>query len=352
LKFLTNGYASVLSIALIGVVFGLWTRNTNLNTKPAGQTPSGRLVSDRGSKEGLKPESSTASNSPIASEPTTDVDVADAKIELVRHATVPTQQSDAATEVEMLPGIAHPLQVAEISAAADGPLWKLFVAEGDTVTADAVLALIDNRVALASVIAAQSSADRQAMLESAKAKVSLAEQFLNRIQQAASKNAASGLEVDEASSRLSEAKAAWQEGLESQRDAIARLKIEQARLETYEIRTPFEGTVIKIYLHLGETVSRGAPIVKIADINRLRSDLHIPLSLVASRRVGEFLELRADLPSSPLLNAKIVFIAPLIDAATQTVRVVVEIDNANKQLPAGFAVRLSQSGAGSDSNVQ
>ncbi|MCY2983754.1 MAG: efflux RND transporter periplasmic adaptor subunit [Planctomycetota bacterium] len=352
MKFLTNGYASVLSIALIGVAFGLWTRDANSNTKQASETPGGRFISEHVRSEGLGPEPSAASHSPITLEPSTEVSVADTKFELNRHSTEQTQRSNVASEVEMLPGIAHPLQVAEISAAADGPLWKLFVAEGDPVSADTVLALIDNRVALASVIAAQSSADRQAMLEAAKAKVSLAEQFLNRIQQAASKKAASGLEVDEASSRLSEAKAALHEGLESQRDAFARLKIEQARLETYEIRTPFDGTVIKIYPHLGETVSRGAPIVKIADINRLRSDLHIPLSLVASRRVGQSLELRADLPGHPLLNAKILFIAPLIDAATQTIRVVVEIENSNKQLPAGFAVRLSHTGAGSDSNIQ
>ena len=248
----------------------------------------------------------------------------------------------------MLPGIAHPLQVAEISAGADGPLWKLLVAEGDVVDSDAVLALIDNRVALASVVAAQSSANREAMLQSANAKVSLAEQFLDRIQQAARKKAASGLEVDEATSRLSEAKAALQEGLESQRDAIARMNIEQARLETFEIRAPFKGTVIKIHPHLGETVSRGAPIIKIADINRLRADLYVPLSLVSAQHIGKTVELRADLPNRPLLNAKIVFITPLIDAATQTVRVVVEIDNTTNQLPAGFAVRLSQTGTDSD----
>jgi RND family efflux transporter MFP subunit len=246
--------------------------------------------------------------------------------------------------IDMLPGIAHPLQVAEISAAADGPLWKLFVAEGDAVAPNTVMGLIDNRVALASVTAAQSTADRQAMMEAAKAKVSLAEQYLNRIQQAASKKAASGLEVDEAGSRLAEAKAALQEGLESQRDAISRLEIEKARLDTHEIRAPFQGTVIKIYPHLGETVSRGAPIVKIADVTRLRADLYVPLTRAASIRVGEATQLLAELPGQPLLNAKVVFIAPLIDAATQTIRVVVEIENPDKLLPAGFAVRLSPVG--------
>jgi cobalt-zinc-cadmium efflux system membrane fusion protein len=244
--------------------------------------------------------------------------------------------------IEMLPGIAHPLQVAEIAAAADGPLWKLFVSEGDSVTEDTVLALIDNRVAHASMIAAQSSADRQAMLKAANAKVSLAEQFLNRIQQAAAKKAASGLEVDEATSRLTEAKAALQEGLESQREAEARLQIEKARLDTYEVRAPFQGTVVKIYPHLGETVSRGAPLIKIADIQRLRADLYVPISLISKQRIGEIVELRADLPNQPLLKAKIVFIAPLIDAATKTTRIVVEIENVDNPLPAGFAVRLSQ----------
>jgi len=345
LKFLTNGYASVLSIALIGVVFGLWTRTTSPITNTKDESPRGVIVT----KDPLQAlDQYDGVTLPVMSNVSIARCVA-ATSNSSENSSVETGEPDTKLYMgEMLPGIAHPLQVAEISAAADGPLWKLFVAEGDTVAADGVLALIDNRVALASVVAAQSSADRKAMLDAANAKVSLAEQFLNRIQQAANKKAASGLEVDEACSRLSEAKAALQEGHESQRDAIARLKIEQARLETYEIRAPFQGTVIKINPHLGETVSRGAPIVKIADINRLRAELFVPHSLISAHRVGETIELRADLPGRPLLDAKIVFIAPLIDAATQTIRIVVEIENSSKQLPAGFAVRLSQTSAGSD----
>ncbi len=348
MKFLTNGYASVLSIALIGVAFGLWTRSSSPSCHVSDDSSEVVFVSKSGLNEieahDVKPLAmvSNVSASRLLASNTDDSEGEGVK------GIEGGEANPSLPSVEMLPGIAHPLQVAEISAAADGPLWKLFVAEGDAVDEDAVLALIDNRVAVASVIAAQSSADRQAMLDAARAKVSLAEQFLNRIQQAASKKAASGLEVDEASSRLSEAKAALQEGHETQRDAIARLKIEQARLETFEIHAPFQGMVIKIYPHLGETVSRGAPVVKIADINRLRADLYVPLSLASSLTVGENIELRADLPGQPLLNSKIVFVAPLIDAATQTIRIVVEIENSSKQLPAGFAVRLSQTSAGSD----
>jgi RND family efflux transporter MFP subunit len=333
LKFLTNGYASILSIALVGVAFGLWTRNSQSDPR-VNLSPRPVVHSDL-----------TESSDVLPAEPERSSIYYQLDSTQVSGQSVVGKRSKA---IEMLPGIAHPLQMAEIAAAADGPLWKLNVSEGEAVSSDSVLALIDNRVAVASVISAQSSADRQAMLISANAKVSLAEQFLNRIQQAASKKAASGLEVDEASSRLAEAKAALQEGQESQRDAVSRLKIEQARLDTYEVRAPFSGTVIKIYPHLGETVSRGAPIIKIADIKRLRAELFVPLSLVSAQRIGETIELRADLPNRPLLSAKIVFIAPLIDAATQTIRIVVEIDNTTNQLPAGFAVRLSQTGTDSD----
>lgn len=332
MKFPINGFFSIVSIALVGVAFGLWTRQSQPESTHNSTLPRGKSVSVR-------------SNSDVQE---AELPGQTSDMSLANHVRTGLSEGSFVSQLEMLPGIAHPLQVAEISAGADGPLWKLLVSEGDVVPAETVLALIDNRVALASVIAAQSSADRQAMLDSANAKVSLAKQFLHRIQQAANKKAASGLEVDEATSRLSEAKAALQEGHESQRDAQARLKIEQARLETFEVRAPFQGTVIKIYPHLGETVSRGAPLVKIADINRLRADLYVPLSLASSQRVGETIELRADLPNRPLLNAKVVFIAPLIDAATQTIRIVVEIENSSNQLPAGFAVRLSQTGSGSD----
>lgn len=342
MKILSSGNVIVVLIAFTGVGLGLWTRRCT----PASEESSHRqgipvsLVSTPAKDLQARIESTDVSS---------NVDRYEESIEILSSLTM---QANSVTEpvaefaipsIEMLPGIAHPLQVAEIAAAADGPLWKLFVAEGDAVTPDTVMGLIDNRVALASVHAAQSTADRQAMMEAAKAKVSLADQYLNRIQQAASKKAASGLEVDEARSRLAEAQAALKEGLESQRDAIARLEIEKAKLDTHEIRAPFQGTVIKIYPHLGETVSRGAPIVKIADVTRLRADLYVPLSRSSSIHVGESIVLRAELPQQPLLDAKVVFVAPLIDAATQTIRVVVEIENLNKQLPAGFAVRLSTS---------
>lgn len=342
MKFLTNGYASVVSIALIGLVYGLWTRQMQ-SEKPtraasANSVPVGKLAASSVDPQSVfsRIESNGDERQNLGGEqPAQEAAGLGSGASSLR--TAP-----ATSFIDMLPGIAHPLHVAEISASADGPLWKIHVSEGEWVGSGKLLALIDNRIAIASVVAAQSSAEREAGLKSAEAKVALAEQYLNRIEHAAAKKAASGLEIDEAKSRLAEAKAALQEGRETQREAEARLQIEQARLDSYEVRAPFDGTVVKIHRHLGETLSRDAVLVTLADTRRLRAELHVPIALMEHIQANKTISLVADLPEQPIVPAKIVYVAPLIDAATQTIRIVCEIENDNSKLPAGFAVRLQQ----------
>ncbi|MFO1065107.1 MAG: biotin/lipoyl-binding protein [Pirellulales bacterium] len=157
--------------------------------------------------------------------------------------------------VDMLPAVAKPLQMAELSTPTDGVLWKLSIREGDEVEADTLLALIDNRQTLAAYKVAEAGADRKAGLSVAAAKLSLAEQYLKRIENAHSQNAASGLEMDEAKSRVQEARAALEEGHELHREALARLEMEQTRLSSHELRAPFAGTVTRIKKNVGETLT-------------------------------------------------------------------------------------------------
>ncbi len=101
--------------------------------------------------------------------------------------SVPDSEVARPKMVNHLPAIAQPANKADLTCLADGPLYELFVKEGQEVQTGDSLALIDNRVALASVSSAQASADRRAMLTSARAKVSLAEQYLQTNQQCSRK---------------------------------------------------------------------------------------------------------------------------------------------------------------------
>ncbi len=250
------------------------------------------------------------------------------------------QNSASESFINILPSIAVPIQRADLAVSIDGPLCELYVQEGEEVEAGTLLALIDNRIAKASAEAARAAANRTAALLSATTKVTLAEQYLERIEAAAQKNAASGIEVDEAHSKLEEAKAQVQDCAESKREAEARLAIELARLQSHEVRAPFTGIVVKVHKRLGETLGRDQVLITLVNVETLRAEIFIPVELITKIHRDAPIEVYADLPGTPALQGTITHIDPLIDAATGTIRITVDIDNRKTQLPAGFAIKL------------
>lgn len=249
--------------------------------------------------------------------------------------------------IDMLPSIAKPLEMAELSTPTDGALITLNVKEGDKVQRGALLAVTEDRIAAASYRVAEAGATREASLAVAKAKQTLAEQYLARITQTFSEKAASGLELDEARSRLDEARATLLEGYELRREAVARLELEKARLDDHRLVAPFSGTVTRIKKHLGETLTRDDVLMTLVNLSRLRAELNVPLQYIKYYPSGSSAWLVATLPDEPLLEATVVHVDPMVDAATNTIRIVIEIDNSTHNLPAGFAIRLLDPNASS-----
>jgi RND family efflux transporter MFP subunit len=242
--------------------------------------------------------------------------------------------------INMLPAVAKPLEIAELSTPTDGALVTLNVREGDQVQQGSLLAVTDDRIAAASCRVAEAGASREASLAVAKAKQTLAEQYLARITQTFSEKAASGLELDEARSRVDEARAMLLEGYELKREARAKVDLEQARLDDHRLRAPFSGTVTRIKKHVGETLTRDDVLMTLVNLSRLRAELNVPLQYIDHYPSNSTARLIASLPHQPLLQATVVHVDPMIDAATNTFRIVVEIDNTDQALPAGFAIRL------------
>jgi membrane fusion protein (multidrug efflux system) len=242
--------------------------------------------------------------------------------------------------IDMLPAVAKPLEIAELSTPSDGALVSLNVREGDQVQQGSLLAVTDDRIAAASCRVAEAGASREASLAVAKAKQTLAAQYLERIKQTFSEKAASGLELDEARSRLEEARAMLLEGYELKREAKAKLDLEQARLDDHRLMAPFSGTVTRIKKHVGETLTRDDVLMTLVNLSRLRAELNVPLQYIDHFPTSSTTRLIASLPNQPLLQATVVHVDPIIDAATNTFRIVVEIDNSDQLLPAGFAIRL------------
>jgi RND family efflux transporter MFP subunit len=275
-----------------------------------------------------------------ASPSSTDVQLSAKRLPGFAASGLATPPVDARAVINMLPAIAKPLEMAELSTPTDGALIAINVKEGDYVQRGTLLAVTEDRIAAASYRVAEAAAAREASLAVAKAKQKLAEQYLERIKKTFSEKAASGLELDEARSRLDEASATLLEGHELKREAMARLELEKARLDDHRLVAPFSGTVTRIKKHLGETLTRDDVLMTLVNLSRLRAELNVPLTFIQHYPSGSTARLVATLPDEPLLEATVVHVDPMVDAATNTIRIVIEIDNSTNTLPAGFAIRL------------
>jgi membrane fusion protein, multidrug efflux system len=332
--------STVFCFAGLGLALCAWSRHDGVSTEPSspavGEISTSLIDPSRQPDDGLRAELTGAQTSYYR-----HAYVADA-VDPQNYA-IETTSADSSSErpiINMLPSVAKPLEMADLSAPTDGALVKLNVSEGDQVQQGSLLAVTDDRITAASYRVAEASASREASLAVAKAKQTLAEQYLTRITQTFSEKAASGLELDEARSRLDEAKATLLEGHELRREAIARLELEQARLDDHRLHAPFSGTVTRIKKHIGETLSRDEILLTLINLSRLRAELNVPVQYIDHFPRGSAARLIAKLPKEPLLQAKVVHVDPMIDAATNTIRIVVEIDNSIQKLPAGFAVQL------------
>jgi RND family efflux transporter MFP subunit len=346
-------YFTVALIGSVGIFFGLWTRVEDAAiAKPMPHSAEHVAV------HGKILESNAEVGDAEASDQLESISI-EHRDDPLTPSTILTQSTDqqpvGAIRVDSegwLPAITQPINRADLTCSADGPLAAIWVAEGQEVKDGQKLALIDNRVAMATVEAARATAEKHASLRSARVKVTLARQYLSRLKVAASKNAASGVELDEAESRLEEALSQVNEGLEALREAEARLSIETARLNAHELVAPFSGTIVKIHKNVGETIGRDQVLISMVDVRKLRAEVFVPVDQISVLREQETVSLIAGLPGQPRISGTVVHIAPIIDAATRTVRAVVEIDNGQKALPSGFSILIDLSTPPSSSHDQ
>jgi membrane fusion protein (multidrug efflux system) len=122
---------------------------------------------------------------------------------------------------------------------------------------------------------------------------------------------------------------------------IAELEVKQQQqvLDQRAIRSPLEGVVVERYLAPGERVAN-EKILRIAQVNPLNVEVVAPVELFGSIKPG----MAADINLNPLLTgtykAKVVVVDRVIDAASGTFGIRLELPNPGNRVPAGIKCRL------------
>jgi len=105
------------------------------------------------------------------------------------------------------------------------------------------------------------------------------------------------------------------------------------------VRAPFAGVVALRKVQRGQMVKEGDLLFRVCDPDRLRAELLLPESRLGTIRPGQSVLLVPVAGGAPAA-ASVSRVSPLVDAASGTFRVTIDVDNRSARLPAGVTVRV------------
>ncbi len=232
----------------------------------------------------------------------------------------------------------QPAQTAEVGSAVIGVVQTLQADRGDRVQKGQVLATLRSDVERASAEAAQSRARSLGELRGAVAALDLAELRRDRAKSLKEENFVSAQALEQAEAEFRVAKERVAQVREALRTATREVNTSEAQLAQRTLRAPFDGVVVERYANLGERFEDKA-LFRIAAIATLRVELVAPLPLFGQLKVGQKIQVTPELPGAAVRSASIVQIDQVLDPASNTFRLRLDLPNADGSLPAGLRCR-------------
>lgn len=234
----------------------------------------------------------------------------------------------------------EPDAVVRVSTAVEGIIEDITVDRGDTVKAGTVLARLDSRVEEAAVALAQLRAENAFAVQSGEARLRFLERQAERMQRLSDRNAVSDAQLEEV---LSEAEMARQD-LGNARHAQAQARLElaeaQARLARRRIASPTDGVVVERLLSIGEYRDDQSHILTIARLDPLRVEVLLPIELYGQIAVGDSATVIPEAPIGGRHTARVTVVDRVLDAATATFGIRLELRNPDLSVPAGLRCEI------------
>lgn len=245
------------------------------------------------------------------------------------------------TQLRQMPGLALADKTANIASVVNQRLVTVHVAEGQRVTKGQLLGTLEYAISKAEYQAAKAIADDRSNVNVAMIDAAEAQSRLGRFQSALETGAGNEMELREAEDNYKKAMAI----VDRERSQLVRAQktaeTAAAKVDAYIIRAPFSGIITEQHVSVGNMVEVGRPIFSVVAADTLKVEMNLPLELFGKLKNGQVYEMTGGIPVSKDVTAKLKFVSPVIDSASQSFRCVFTIDNRKLGLPAGFPIQLS-----------
>ena len=247
--------------------------------------------------------------------------------------------SIAGAEPMALEGLIEPSLVVNIGSSTPGILETVEVDRGDLVKKNQVVASLQAGVEKANLVLARYRTELTANIELRRQRLEYATREKERFEELYKKKALPLSQMDEVKTGMTLAQLELQEALENQRLAELDLKRYMEIVEEMTIRSPVNGVVVERFLAKGEYVE-DQPIMKIAQINPLYVEIIATVEMFGTVRKGMKAEVRPENPHKKSYTAKVTVVDRVVDAASGTFGVRLELPNPDYKLPAGLKCKV------------
>jgi HlyD family secretion protein len=231
--------------------------------------------------------------------------------------------------------VIKPYMEVSVGPPVEGIIQAVKVDRGDWITQGQILVTLEASVEEATVALAKAKADAEATIKSTQAKVGFSTRKLERAMELYKSSSIAKHEVDEAQTERVLAEMEHLEAVENKRIAELEWQRATAALNLHRIHSPLTGVVVERLLSPGE-LARQTPILKLAQIDPLRVEVFAPLVWLGKLKPGMKAAVRAG-NSDAVHAAKVTVVNEVVDSASGTFGVRLEMPNPNNKLPAGLA---------------
>jgi RND family efflux transporter MFP subunit len=230
----------------------------------------------------------------------------------------------------------------EIRSPVEAVIESISVKRGDIVARGQVVAQLASGPERAALNLAQSRAQAVGEIKSAEARVDIAQKKRQRADELFKQNFISTNARDEAQADFQLASEEARRARENQQinELEARRAAEVLAMRT--IRSPLNGVVVEVLLRPGEfgAITFKDPIMKLAEIDPLHVEVVLPLSMYGQIRAGQRATVVPEAPVGGRYETTVKVVDRVVDAASGTFGVRLELPNARRTIPAGVRCKI------------
>ena len=233
-------------------------------------------------------------------------------------------------------GLIQPYQVVEIGAPMEGIVAKVAVDRSNAVKAGQTLVELESSVERAAVEKAAAMATFKGDIEFQQATLQFEQRVYDRLKGLGS---VSDLDRDQAATDIELTRRRLEKARENR--LLAELELKRTRAELYRryIRSPISGVVVERYVSPGEYVE-AKPLLRVAQIDPLRVEAIVPAQMFGKITPGMTATIIPELAQYGTWDATVDIVDRVIDSASNTFGVRLELANADQKIPSGLRCQV------------